>query len=220
MPASSYCLMMARAWSMVFCGVVAQARIHFSGNAARDNLEDPPAEGDGQALEGEVGHVLVAGMLALLVAGLFQHLVHYGLILRHLRGSGDQRRIGSGVGGPEFLDGFKITGIGDDRGVTAQLLQQILRHDSSRGGHAMGWGQGKARAPSVPLLLIHPVPPSCTRNHETVWRKNSLERCVLTGHGFVVAKKLQYERHCNQGTALAGPTKGAGALIPSISEPD
>ena len=54
-----------------FFRVVAQARIHFGGNAARDNLEDPPAEGDGQALEGEVGHVLVAGMLALLVAGLF-----------------------------------------------------------------------------------------------------------------------------------------------------
>ena len=51
--------MMLRAWAMVACGVVGEAGIDFGGDAAGNDGENLLAEGDGQALEGEVGHRLI-----------------------------------------------------------------------------------------------------------------------------------------------------------------
>ena len=132
-------------------GVVGEARVDFGGDAAGNDGENLFAEGDGQALEGEVGDVLVGGAFAEFVARILQHAVDDGLILRHLRGGGDERGIGGGVLRMEFLHGFHVAGIGDDDGVLAQLFQQILRHDSSSGEGA-GLELVVLRT-SVPLLF-------------------------------------------------------------------
>jgi hypothetical protein len=60
-----------------------------------------------------------------------QNAVHDGLVLRHLGGGGDQRRVGGGVLGTKLFHRLNVAGVGDDHGVGAQLLKQILRHDSS-----------------------------------------------------------------------------------------
>ena len=126
-------------------GVVGEAGIDFSGDAAGNDGQDLPAEGDGQALKGELGDVRIGGAVAELLAGVKEDAVDDGLILRQLGGGGDERRVGGGVLGTKLLHGFDVAGVGDDHGVTAQLFEQILRHDSS-------WGRAlRAGARSAPV---------------------------------------------------------------------
>ena len=63
-------------------GVEGQAGVDFGGDAAGNDFQDPLAEGDGEAFEGQLGDILIAGVLALFVAGFFQHAVDKLLILR------------------------------------------------------------------------------------------------------------------------------------------
>ena len=107
-------------------GVIGEPRIHFSGNAARDDGENLLAEGDGQPLEGEVGDRRSVCAFAQLVARVLEHAVHNGLILRHLRGGGDQRGIGGGVLRAKLLHRLHVAGVGNHNGVLAQLFKQIL----------------------------------------------------------------------------------------------
>ena len=125
MPAASYCAMMLRACAMVACGVVGEARVHFRRDAARNDGQNLLAEGDGQPLEGEVGDGLVGRALAQFLARVHQHAVHDGLILRHLRRGGNQRRVGGGVLGMELLHRLHVAGVGHDDGVLAQLFKKF-----------------------------------------------------------------------------------------------
>jgi hypothetical protein len=52
-------------------GVVRQARVDLGGDAAGNDGQNLLAEGDGQALEGQIGHVLVCRAFAEFVAGSF-----------------------------------------------------------------------------------------------------------------------------------------------------
>ena len=104
-------------------GVVGEARVHFGRDAAGNDGQNLFAEGDGQPLEGEIGHGLVGGAFAQFVARILQHAVHDGLILRHLRRGGDQRGVGGGVLGMELFHRLNVAGVGDDDGVIAQLFK-------------------------------------------------------------------------------------------------
>ena len=77
----------------------------------------------GQAFEGEVGNVFIAGAVAEVFVRISQHAVDNGLILRHLRGGGDERGVGGGVLGMKLLHRFHVAGVGHDHGVLAQLFK-------------------------------------------------------------------------------------------------
>ena len=104
-------------------GVVGEARVDFSGDAAGNDGQDLLAKGDGQPLEGEVGDGLVRCAVAQFLARIQQHAVHDGLILRQLRGGGNQRGVGGGVLRAKLLHRLNVAGIGDDDGVFAQLFE-------------------------------------------------------------------------------------------------
>jgi len=72
-------------------GVVGEPRVHLSGNAPGNDGQDLFAEGDGQPLESKIRDFLLVRAFAQLIARIFQHAVHNGLILRHLRRGGNQR---------------------------------------------------------------------------------------------------------------------------------
>ena len=148
MPSLRYISMMSRAMCDGLFGVVGEARIHFSGDAAGDDGENLFAKGDGQALEGEVGDVFVAGAVAQVFVRLGQHAVDDGLILRHLRGGGDERGVGGGVLGMKLLHRLHVAGVGHDDGELAQLFKKIW-HDSSSGEAGI---RLVSYATSVPLI--------------------------------------------------------------------
>ena len=56
-------------------GVEGEAGVDLCGNAAGNDFEDALSEGDGEALKGELGYVVIAGMVALFVAGFFQYAI-------------------------------------------------------------------------------------------------------------------------------------------------
>src|SRR6185312_5013504 len=104
--------------------VVGDARIHLGRDAARNNLQNLQAEGDGEGLEGLRGDLLVAGIRAGLFAGLHQDAVHDGSVRRHGGRRGDQRRIGGGIGRLELFDGVDIAGVRHDSSHAAKLLEK------------------------------------------------------------------------------------------------
>ena len=104
-------------------GVVGEAGIDFGGDAAGNDGQDLLAEGDGQAFEGQVGHVFIGCAFAQLLARVEKYAVDNGLVLRHLRGGGDQRGVGGGVLGAELFHRLDVACVGDDHGVLAQLFE-------------------------------------------------------------------------------------------------
>ncbi len=104
-------------------GVIGEARIHFGGDAAGHDGQNLFAEGDGQPLEGEVGHGGIGCAFAELVTRILEHAVHNGLVLRQLRGGGNQRGVGGGILGAELLHRLNVAGVGHDHGVVAQLFE-------------------------------------------------------------------------------------------------
>jgi len=114
-------------------GVEGEPRIDLGGDPAGDDFENALAESHREALEGQFGHIGVAGVIALLVTRFFENAVDKLLIMRHLRSGRDERGVGGGVGGAEFFHRLKIAGVGDHRGVLPQLLEQILRHENLLG---------------------------------------------------------------------------------------
>jgi hypothetical protein len=150
------------------CCVVRETSVHFGRDAAGNDVQNLLAKGDGEAFEGQVGHGLVGCAVAELLAGIQQHSVHDGLILRHLGGGGNQRWVGGGVLGAKLLHRLNIAGVGDDHGVLAQLLKQILRHVSS-------WGRAlrlrSAYATSLPLFCVdleNPIAPGASKSRPGV----------------------------------------------------
>ena len=104
-------------------GVVGQAGIDFSRDAAGNDGQNLLSEGHSEALEGEVGNGLVGGAPTQFIARVLKNAIDNGLILRHLRRCCNQRRVGSGILGMELLHCLHIAGIGHDHGVITQLFQ-------------------------------------------------------------------------------------------------
>jgi hypothetical protein len=132
-------------------GVVGEAGVNFGGDAAGNDGENLFAEGDGQALKGEIGHGLIGCAFAKFLRASFSTLVDDGLVLRHLRGGGDERGVGGGVLGAKLFHRLDVAGVGDDHGVLAQLLEQILGMISSWGRRLRFAWDGAIRT-SVPLF--------------------------------------------------------------------
>ena len=109
-------------------GVVGEAGVNFGRDAAGNDGENFLSEFDGEVFEGEVGYVFVGGAVAELLVRVEQRLIHNGLILRHLRGRGDKRRVRGRILWLGFFNGFNVTGVGDDDRYFAELLEQSLRH--------------------------------------------------------------------------------------------
>jgi hypothetical protein len=82
----------------------------------------------GQALEGQLGYVAVAGVVAELLPGVQQDFIDDRLVLGQLGGGGNEGRIGGRILRLHLLDGFNVAGVGDDGGHCAELLEQGLRH--------------------------------------------------------------------------------------------
>jgi len=97
---------------------------------ARDDLEDLGAEGDEERVDGGLD------ALALVVLG---GLLEEGLVLGHLDGLEDEARVGRGVQRLEGLHGGEVTGVGDDLGVLAELLECV---HIRKGRSAWEKGQG------------------------------------------------------------------------------
>ena len=125
--------------------VIGKPGVDFGGNAPRHDGQNLFAEGNRQALESQVGNVFVCRTFAQFVAGILQHAVHNRLILRQLRGCGNERGVGRGILGAKLLHRLDIACIGNHHGVLAQLFKQILRHDFLL-GKALG-----AAARSLPV---------------------------------------------------------------------
>ena len=104
-------------------GIVGKARVHLGRDATGHDGQNLFAEGDGQTLEGQVGHGLIRCAIAKLLARVHQDTVYDGLVLRHLRGGGNQRRVGGGIGGAKLLHRLNVSRIGNHHGVLAQLLK-------------------------------------------------------------------------------------------------
>ncbi len=108
--------------------VEGEACVDFCGDAARDDGKNFLSEFNGQMFEGEGRDVLVAGVVAELLARVEQRVINNGLILRHLRGRGDERRVRGRILWLGFFDGFDVAGVGHDDSHLAELLEQRLGH--------------------------------------------------------------------------------------------
>ena len=108
-----------------------QPRVDLGGNAPGNDLEDLFAERDGQVLEGQLRHLVVGGIVAELLLGIQQHIVHDFAVGRHLRRGGQQRRVGRRILRLRLFDRFDVAGIGHHSRHRPELRQQCLRHHSS-----------------------------------------------------------------------------------------
>jgi hypothetical protein len=68
--------------------------------------------------------------VASLLARLLQHVVHNGLVRRHLRRRRNQRRVRRRVRRLELLDGINVARVGDHRGKRLKLVQKIRHYGS------------------------------------------------------------------------------------------
>jgi hypothetical protein len=79
------------------------------------------AEQDQQVVENARQQFLAAGLRLVVGDGL----VHEKLILRHLRGLEDERRIGGGVARRELFERGEVAGVGDDGGELLELIELV-----------------------------------------------------------------------------------------------
>ena len=109
-------------------GIERQARIDFGGHPPGNDLEDFEPEGHRQPVEGQRNHLCRRRAGAAIAPRLGQRVVDDGLVLRHLRRRGNQRRIGRGIARRKGFDRPDIAGIGHHHGHLLELFQQTSRH--------------------------------------------------------------------------------------------
>ena len=102
-------------------GVEAEPGIDLGGDPAGDDLEDLAGEVDEQLVHARVG---AGGPVAGGLQGVLDGVVQQVLVLRLLDRLVEQRRVGGRVLGPVLGDGLDVAGVGDDRGVTLQGVEQ------------------------------------------------------------------------------------------------
>src|SRR5205814_8230705 len=99
------------------------------GHPAGDDLEDLAGKVDEQLVHARVGPSgAVVGRLQGVLDGVFQQV----LVFRFVDRLGEQRGIGGRVLGPVFGDRLDVAGIGDDRGVVVQGVEQSQESTSGR----------------------------------------------------------------------------------------
>ena len=128
-------------------GVVAEARIHFGGDAAGHDLENFPAEDHTDLIEGFAHNFISAGGGPQQCAGLLQRAVDELLVGGDLRSGQDQRRVGGRVAGGETADGVDVAGVRDHHGHGGELIEQV----GHRGKEVAVWGSGVGQTAALTL---------------------------------------------------------------------
>ena len=135
-PCLSYSSISCRAFAIAALGVEAETRVHFRRDAARDDLENLAAEGDGEVIHERFGARRSGAADAV---RRLQRRVDQRPVLRLLRGLEQQRRVGRRVLRPILGNGVDVARVGDDGGVALERVEQghrdrILRVGIRRAG--------------------------------------------------------------------------------------